>query len=86
MLIVLFPVFPFCLVRHRFVNEVYDNFEGMAMSPFDTRREYAEPVITSGTCPPGQAVTGQDNVAYCSGMTHLLTQVLDQRGLLLRLL
>ncbi|XP_068722638.1 deleted in malignant brain tumors 1 protein-like [Montipora capricornis] len=53
-------------VRHRFVNEAYDNFEGMAMSPSDTRGEYAEPVITSGTCPPGQAITGQDNVAYCS--------------------
>ena len=78
-------LFAVCLVRHRFVNEAYDNMDSMGMTPTTHNSDYAQP-IANGTHPPAQPRPGQEPVAYLTGinstlyaacgLTHLIVTVI----------
>ena len=78
-------VLPFS-VRHQFVNEAYDNVEGMGTTQNGTSPEYAQPVIANQARFPIQPLPGQDNGAFFLGKTLLLSQLVALRCLFVRLL
>ena len=78
-------VLPFS-VRHQFVNDAYDNVEGMGTTQNGTSQEYAQPVISNEARFPTQTLPGQDNGALFLGKTLLLSQLVTLRCLFVRLL